>query len=222
MVLRVIVITIVYVAALIAVLFGTAGTFQAPAFWAYIAEMLVLGMLAFALVNKRSPDLVAERMHPGAGEQDKITLRAGVALGFVHYAVAGLDVGRYHWSSSVPVALQVAAFVAIAVGYGMITWAMLENRFFSSAVRLQPDRGQRVIDTGPYAIVRHPGYTGGILYLMASGVALGSWLSVVPMLIVSVLIIRRTLLEDRMLQESLDGYSGYARRVRYRLVPGLW
>jgi protein-S-isoprenylcysteine O-methyltransferase Ste14 len=97
------------------------------------------------------------------------------------------------------------------------------NRFFSSVVRIQSDRGQYVVTTGPYAVIRHPGYVGGILFVLASGIALGSWLAT-AMLAVSTLpfLLYRTVTEDRILQAELPGYCDYAGRVRWRLMPGVW
>ena len=104
-----------------------------------------------------------------------------------------------------------------------MAWAMFTNRFFSSAVRLQADRGQLVIDSGPYQFVRHPGYTGAVPYLAFGGLALGSWhatvISGVPMIVMS---LRRTLLEDKMLREGLSGYEAYAAKVKYLFLPGIW
>lgn len=221
MLFRAIVITIVFFVLLAIVLFSAAGTTDVPSFWAYIAVMVLLSAFTLGLVNMRSPDLIAERIRPGEGEQDKITLNAATLISIVTYVIAGLDAGRYHWSS-VALWLQIVGFLLIAVGFTIITWAMLTNRFFSSAVRMQPDRGQELVSSGPYRIVRHPGYTGGILYLFGTGLALGSWFSVLPMALGVPLIIRRTLIEDRMLKENLAGYSDYAARVRYRLIPGIW
>ena len=205
-----------------AVLFVSAGTLAVPMFWLYLAVLTILSLLAVVLVYRRSPDLIKERLHPGEGDRDKAFMGAALPLFVLHLAIAGVDVGRTHWSSSVPLALQVAALVGYAAGMWLIEWAMLVNRFFSSAVRLQADRGQQVITSGPYRFVRHPGYAGGILFLVCSGLALGSWLSVAPMLVSLPLVVSRTMVEDRMLQHELAGYPDYVQKVRYRLIPGLW
>ena len=105
---------------------------------------------------------------------------------------------------------------------GLTTWAMLVNRFFSRAVRLQPDRGQHVVTAGPYQVVRHPGYSGGLLLLLSGGFALGSWIAMAPILLMAPLLVRRTLIEERMLARALPGYADYMRRVRYRIVPRVW
>ena len=162
-------------------------------------------------------------MKPGPGEQDRVTKVVGSVLLLLQLILAGMDVGRFHWTAPVSLPAQIVAFVLVFTGYGIAAWATYSNRFFSSAVRLQPDRQQIVIDKGPYAVVRHPGYAAMLLYLPLSGVALGSWLSAaaagIPMAIV---LLRRTLLEDAMLQKGLPGYDAYAARVKYRLIPGVW
>ena len=151
-----------------AVLFGAAGTLAVPMFWAYLVLFAVLCQTASAAVYLLSPDLVKERVRPGEGEQDRVTVRALNLLMFVQLLLAGLDVGRLHWSATVPFPLQILGLVGFATGMGLTTWAMLVNRFFSSAVRLQPDRGQQVVSSGPYRLVRHPGYSGGLLLLLSA------------------------------------------------------
>lgn len=204
------------------ILFAAAGTFNLPMFWAYIAVMLVLSGLGYLWVSRHDPDLIKERLHPGPGERDRLSISLLYVTLAVHWGIAGLDVGRFHWSGHMPMAMQIAGLIGFALGIGLSIWPMLINPFFSSAVRLQLDRGQYVITTGPYRYVRHPGYSGGLLFLLCSGPALGSWWSMLPMLLAAGGLVRRTRLEDRMLQEELPGYAGYAQRVRYRLIPGLW
>ncbi len=174
----------VYLVAMAAVLFGAAGTLAAPLFWACLALFAALCLTASAAVYLLSPDLVRERVRPGEGEQDRVTVRALNLLMFVQLLLAGLDVGRLHWSATVPLPLQILGLIGFAMGMGLTTWAMLVNRFFSSAVRLQPDRGQYVVTSGPYRVVRHPGYSGGLLLLLSIGVALGSWIAIVPILLI--------------------------------------
>jgi protein-S-isoprenylcysteine O-methyltransferase Ste14 len=123
----------------------------------------------------------------------------------------------------VPQWLQALGLVIVAASYGLVFWAMLVNRFFSSVVRIQSDRGQHVVTAGPYAFVRHPGYSAGILIMLASGIALGSWLAAVFLVVVVLpFLFYRMSTEDRVLQSRLDGYADYARRVPWRLVPGIW
>jgi protein-S-isoprenylcysteine O-methyltransferase Ste14 len=141
---------------------------------------------------------------------------------FAHLVIACLDVGRFHWSNSVPRGLQVAALVLFAVSWLLATWAMAVNRFFSSVVRIQDERGHNLVTVGPYRYVRHPGYLGAIIGMPASAIALGSWWSLVPAAVVSLVVFRRLVVEDAFLKDHLDGYRNYMHRVRYRLLPGIW
>ena len=118
--------------------------------------------------------------------------------------------------------MQVAALAIIAIGYVLITWAVAVNRFFSSVVRIQRDRGHRVITTGPYRWVRHPGYTGGGIACLATPLALGSLWAFIPAGLTIMLLIVRTVFEDRTLQAELVGYQDYMQQTRYRLIPGFW
>jgi protein-S-isoprenylcysteine O-methyltransferase Ste14 len=215
-------VTILFYAAFGVLLFWSAGTLNVPAFWIYLGVMTVLCVVSSVYINVRSPDLVKERLRPGKGEQDKVTLTVMWIAFILQGVIAGVDVGRYHWSSNVPTPIQYASLILLIAGFVFVLWAMLVNRFFSSAVRIQSDRGQQVIDSGPYRIVRHPGYTGGMLFLLCSSITLGSWLSLLPMVVVCLFMIRRTQLEDSMLQKELPGYTEYTKKVRYRLIPGVW
>ena len=137
------------------------------------------------------------------------------------FVVAGLDAVRFEWSA-MPVgwwALGLALFVA---GTSLFSWSMGVNPFFEKTVRIQTDRGHRLIDTGPYACVRHPGYVGFLGWILAPPLLLLSWWAFVPAALSVAGLVARTALEDRTLRAELDGYADYARRVRYRLIPGLW
>ncbi len=201
------------------VLFLIAGTWALPMLWAYIGVFAVLMIYAMAFID---PDLVRERRKPGPGARDKRVLIVLRLLFWASVIVAAIDVGRTHWSDTVPPVLQIAALFGLAAGFGLAIRAMIVNRFFSAVVRLQTDRGHHVVTNGPYRIVRHPGYVGIIVGCMCSPLVLGSWLAAVLMIPCVAIFLRRTVLEDRFLHESLDGYAQYADRVRYRLVPGLW
>jgi len=135
--------------------------------------------------------------------------------------VAGLD-HRYGWSSGFPLWLTVIGFILISLGYAFASWAMAENRFFSSVVRIQVDRGHAVCDSGPYRVVRHPGYAGNIPPLFGIVLALGSVWTLIPAAAATIITLVRTILEDETLHEELPGYRDYARRVRYRLIPGIF
>ena len=137
------------------------------------------------------------------------------------WCVAAWDV-RGHWPPPVPVAWSAAAFAVCVAGILLTFWAMVTNRFFSATVRIQEDRGHVVVDGGPYRHMRHPGYVGALAFTVASPVALGSWLALIPAVLTSALLVVRTALEDRTLRRELNGYREYANRVRYRLAPGVW
>jgi protein-S-isoprenylcysteine O-methyltransferase Ste14 len=200
-------------------LFGSAGTLAIAAFWLYLAIFVAVMLASFLWLD---PDLLRERMRPG-GKKPPLGLRLFTIVLFLHWIVAGLDRGRFHWSDNVPDWLQAVGLIGVAGGYALCFWAMRENRFFSSVVRIQTDRGQHVISSGPYAVIRHPGYLAGILIIAASGIALGSWLAAVFLVVLSLpFLLYRAITEDRILQVELQGYKDYAARVRWRLLPGIW
>ncbi len=204
-------------------LFVSAGRWDLPMFWAYLAVILAIGLAGMLFMAQRSPDLIQHRIHLGASDVPDQLYRWTLALGLIsHYVIAGLDAGRFHWSGNVPLPVQIVGLLGYIGGDGISTWASVSNPFFTGAVRIQEDRGQHVITTGPYQYIRHPGYAGGALFMICSSLALGSWWSILPMLLVVATLIRRTRLEDRLLQAKLPGYSDYAQNVRYRLFPGIW
>jgi protein-S-isoprenylcysteine O-methyltransferase Ste14 len=200
-------------------LFASAGTVAIAGFWLYLA---ILAAIIVASLLALDPGLFRERMRPG-GKRPPLGLRLFTIVMFVHWIAAGLDRGRFHWSDNVPAWLQAVGLIALAASYALCFWAMLVNRFFSSVVRIQSDRGQHVVTGGPYAFVRHPGYLAGIVIILASGPALGSWLATALLVVASLpFLLYRAVTEDRVLQAELAGYADYARRVRWRLLPGIW
>jgi protein-S-isoprenylcysteine O-methyltransferase Ste14 len=202
-----------------AALFGSAGSFAIAGFWIYLAIFAAVFVAAFVMLDR---GLLQERMRPG-GKPTPVGLQLLNVILLLHWIIAGFDRGRFHWTDTVPVWLQALALAVVAAGYALVFWAMLVNRFFSSVVRIQSERGQHVIDRGPYAVIRHSGYSAGILIMLASGVALGSWLAAAFLVaVVLPFLLYRVFNEDRVLQSQLTGYAEYARRVPWRLVPGLW
>jgi len=200
-------------------LFGSAGSVAVVGFWLYLAIQLAAIVASFALL---SPDLIRERMRPG-GQKPPLGLRLAMIVLFAAFVVAGLDRGRLHWSDEVPAWLQGLSLVVVAASYAFVFWAMVVNRFFSSIVRIQADRGQYVVASGPYAYVRHPGYLGGIVIILCSGPALGSWLAAAILVACGLpFLVYRAVTEDRVLRAELPGYEAYAGRVRWRLMPGIW
>lgn len=211
--------SVAYLAGTAAVVFLCAGRWDLPFVWAYFGLWLVAGTVGAVLAD---PGLARERMRPGPGGTDYVIMVFVFPLWFGAYALAGLDVGRLHWTANVPLAVQVLCLVVVGAGLAVITWAVVVNRFFSSVIRIQRDRGHRVVTGGPYRYVRHPGYAVAIALFLVSGPALGSWVATIPMALSVPLFLRRTALEDRVLREQLEGYAEYAQKVRYRLLPGVW
>ncbi len=206
-----------------AMIFGLAGRWDLWNVWVYLAIFvvwIVLRFLPFYRKNREEFNVRKELAKRGRFGFTFTFIAPLVAL-VLHWSIAGLD-QRFHWSDIVPTVGVVAGLVLVAIGIGLLTWAVSVNPFFSSAVRIQADRGQRVIRAGPYAIVRHPGYAGQLLFAVASGVALNSLLSVFSPVIGLPILVRGTMTEDRMLQDELAGYADYAAKVRYRLIPGIW
>ena len=144
-----------------------------------------------------------------------------VSVGFPMVIVAGLD-HRYNWTPEFPLWLILLGFVLIALGYAFAAWALAENRFFFSVVRVRADQGHEVCDSGPYRFVRHPGYAGNIPPLLGLTLALNSTWTLIPAVVALIITVIRTALEDRVLQEELPGYRDYASQVRYRLIPGVY
>jgi protein-S-isoprenylcysteine O-methyltransferase Ste14 len=201
-----------------AVLFGAAGRLDIAEFWWWLAALAAICVATVLLIE---PDLVRERMRP-AGQPPSLGYWLSTLLFLADLAVAGLDRGRMHWSDSVPVWLRAAALVLFVLGWVPVIWAMRVNRFFSSAVRIQSDRGQHVISDGPYRFVRHPGYTAAVIVIVVNGIALGSWLAAAIGWLGVPILLWRTVVEDRMLHAELPGYANYAARVKWRLLPGVW
>ena len=194
--------------------------------WLYSVLILAAGIGGRMWAEQRHPGLTAERQNieniQNAKAWDKVLAPLmAVSVGFPMVIVAGLD-HRFNWSPEFPLWLIVIGFILISLGYAFAAWALAENRFFSSVVRIQTDRGHVVCDSGPYRFVRHPGYAGNILALFGIVLALGSVWTLIPAAVASIIAVLRTVLEDQTLQEELPGYRDYARRVRYRLIPAIY
>lgn len=194
--------------------------------WAYSLLFAAAGIGGHIWSERRQPGLLAERLGyrtaQGVKPWDKVLAPLlGISTSFLPAIVAGLD-HRFGWSATFPVLLNTLGLILAAAGYAIASWAAAENRFFSSLVRVQLDRAHVVCDSGPYQIVRHPGYAGLLLTLPGIVLALGSVWTSVPAALALLVIVIRTALEDRTLQDELSGYRDYARRVRHRLVPWIY
>ncbi len=202
---------------------GDLGWWQA---WFYSTLFLAAAIGGRMWAEQRHPGLTAERQNiehiQNAKAWDKVLAPLmALSVGFPMVIVAGLD-HRYNWSPEFPLWLIVMGLIWISLGYAFAAWALAENRFFSSVVRIQRDRGHVVCDSGPYRFVRHPGYAGNMLALFGIVLALGSAWTLIPTVVALIITMIRTVLEDRTLQEELPGYRDYARRMRYRLIPGIY
>jgi protein-S-isoprenylcysteine O-methyltransferase Ste14 len=202
---------------LASVIFLLAGTWRDPWLWTYLVALTVPFLYALTRIDD---DLARERFRPPTSGADRGPLLAIRLVGIAHLLVGALD-NRFHWTV-VSSPLRVIGLVGFVASFMLIIKAMTTNRFFSPVVRLQTERGHHLVDSGPYAVIRHPGYAGMIPGIPLSGLALGSWLAFAIALVYSALILRRVSFEDRFLHENLAGYPEYASRVRYRLVPGAW
>ncbi len=194
--------------------------------WVFSLLIVAAGVGGRMWAERLHPGLMAERANfdkaPGVKAWDKVLAPLmGISLSFPLVIVTGLD-HRYGWSPVFPIWLNITGLILIAAGYAFAAWALAENRFFSGVVRIQADRGHVVCDAGPYRIVRHPGYAGNILALPGIVLALGSVWTLIPAAVALIITVIRTALEDRTLQEELPGYPDYARRVRCRLIPGIY
>ena len=208
------------------VLFSSAGRLDWPQAWAFIIILTLLGIVGLSIIHFKQPDLIAERKKflkaEGIKKWDKILApMVGIIGPLSIWIIAGLD-ERFDWSQRLPLAAEIAAFVLTAGGYAMAVWAMSVNKFFSSVVRIQKERGHTVVSAGPYKFVRHPGYAGAIIAHISTAVLLGSVWALIPAFVVTGLLVTRTILEERTLKAELAGYSDYARKIRYRLIPFLW
>jgi protein-S-isoprenylcysteine O-methyltransferase Ste14 len=224
MIARLLLQNILWVAGLGALLFLPAGTLHWPAAWLYLVTTAVLGLAAGLWLAKVDPALLAERMKPmmqkGQPAADKTFMLVFGFAALVWFLVIGLD-RRWHWSE-VPVALQALGYLLFLAATALMLRVVRENSFAAPVVKVQAERGHRVIDTGPYAFVRHPMYSGAVLYFAGIALLLGSWPGLVLSPVFFVLFSIRAGIEERALADGLPGYADYLTRVRYRLVPGLW
>jgi protein-S-isoprenylcysteine O-methyltransferase Ste14 len=191
--------------------------------WVYLGLYLVLLAFNAVILLGKHKDLVEERSQIGEGAKswDKVIGGIGAFGGLLILMLAGLD-ERFSWPGTLPLWVEIAAFVLMGLTYPLFTWAMVSNRYFSTIVRIQKERGHTVQTGGPYRFVRHPGYASMMCSYITLPFALGSLWAVIPAVLLMVNLVIRTALEDRTLQSELDGYRDYAARVRYRLIPGLW
>jgi protein-S-isoprenylcysteine O-methyltransferase Ste14 len=206
-----------------AALFWPAGTLNWPGGWGALLATAVWTAGMAAMILRFNPALLAERLGPrkGAFGWDTAILGALGILQLGRYILAGFD-RRFNGPGDFSPAVQIIALLVCMLGYGLMVWATAVNAFFSQVVRIQTERGHTVVSAGPYHFIRHPAYSGAILYELAVPFLLASeWALGISAITVGLLVLR-TALEDRTLRTGLAGYSDYTRQVRYRLLPGVW
>jgi len=208
---------------LILLLFVPAGRLDWWQGWLYLGLLAASSVTLSVRLWRTDPELCRRRLSAGKGTKgwDLALLQVIKFTFFGAIVLAALDGGRFGWSA-VPVWATAVAAIVHTVGFAIMARAMLANTHFESTVRIQEDRDHAVVDTGPYAIVRHPGYSGFLFIIAATPPLLGSLFAFLPLAVVTAVIVLRTALEDRMLSRELPGYAEYRERVRWRLVPRIW
>jgi protein-S-isoprenylcysteine O-methyltransferase Ste14 len=208
------------------ILFICAGRINWGIAWIYFGLSIFGSVSSRVIANRVNPGLLAERARYRESENvkswDKVLVPIAALIGpIAAMVIAGLDT-RFGWTDLIPLWGQILALLVCVLGFVIASWAMVENRFFSAVVRIQKDREHTVCDTGPYRIIRHPGYAGGILFYLATPLVLNSMWTYLPISVSVIATLTRTALEDETLREELDGYQEYAEKTRFRLIPGVW
>lgn len=211
-------------AVMVLALFIPAGTLAWPAGWIFVVLFSGFFLAVNIWLARHNPGLLQERTHLATADQpgwDKV-LFSGLQIGVVAWLICmALDVARWHWSH-MPVWMQGLGAIILLGSFYLLFLTFLENSFLSAVIRVQDERGQTVIATGPYRYVRHPMYAGIVVFMAGTALLLGSWFGLIVGLLPVAVLARRAVLEERTLQQALPGYPAYAARVRYRLIPYVW
>jgi protein-S-isoprenylcysteine O-methyltransferase Ste14 len=225
LVLNLIVQTIVWFGFMAAIIFVAAGTINYAGGWLYLGEMVALSVVFGAYGVRVDPGLLRERLKPPIQKDqplaDKLVLIPVLLLVFGGMGFMAADAARWRWSM-MPPSVQWAGCGLLLAAFLFMYWTMRTNSFAAPVVKIQKDRGQEVITTGPYAIVRHPMYFGALFYLAGTSLVLGSWWGLATVPILALLFVIRIGIEEKVLRTGLEGYDDYARRVRWRLIPFIW
>jgi len=208
---------------MVLLLFVPAGTLAWFKGWLFSVAIVVMMTPVSLYLRRVNPDVIAARVnrYEGTKSWDRVVVTILILVFVSILPLAALDDGRFHWHP-VPWWVCVIGYALLLLGTLGMTWAESVNKFFEPTVRIQTDRGHRVVDSGPYAIVRHPGYLAAWFLFLGMPLSLGSLWALIPAVLTCLILVVRTILEDRTLHNELAGYKEYAKRVRYRLVPGVW
>ncbi len=208
------------------IIFWSAGTIDWLDGWLYLGIVTAYQFITIVYLAQVNPELIEYRLKfigtsKGTKRWDKIWLALFTPLFLAIYVIAGFDAVRFEWSS-MSSWFWIPGLVLFIPTAAFFSWSMGVNPFFEKTVRIQTERGHRVIDTGPYRFVRHPGYVGLFGWCLSTPLCLGSWWAFIPALLSVIALVIRTALEDRTLRNELDGYEEYTYRVHCRLIPGIW
>ncbi|QIO51135.1 MULTISPECIES: methyltransferase family protein [Rhizobium] len=211
------------IAVMFAALFWPAGTFDWPRGWIFLGLFLVLTCVAVIWIRRTNPELFAarSRYQKGTKPWDAVVATLTIILFAVILPVGAFDDGRFHWAPQ-PDWVVFIGYLLMTLGYLGLTWAQSANRHFEPTVRIQTDRDHKVIDTGPYALIRHPGYATAIVLSAGMALSLGSLYALIPACLLVIVLFGRTLGEEAELRKGLEGYADYMVRVRWRWIPGVW
>src|SRR5215469_4467883 len=217
--------TIVWFGFMGVIIFAAAGTTDYLGGWLYLGIMIAISVVFGAHMLRADPALLKERLKPPVQKDqplaDKLLIVPFLFLVFAGMAFMAADAARWRWSM-VPLSVQLAGCGLLLAAFVFMYWTMLVNSFAAPVVKIQKDRGQAVITTGPYAIVRHPMYFGALFYFAGTSLVLGSWWGLLIVPIFTLLLAIRIGIEEKTLRMGLEGYDDYARRVRWRLIPFIW
>ncbi len=218
-------ITSIFLLLQIVIFFVSAGSTIGQRPWIYFITAFIHYSISTAVQYKLNPELLVERLkikREGSKLWDEILMRVSNLMIIIAIpAIAGLDVGRFQWSN-IDVFFAPLGLVLVGISSVILNYAMFVNIHFEPTVRIKKEGGHKVISSGPYGIIRHPGYLAGILFAISIPLLIGSVFTFIPVCIYTVLIIIRTWLEDKTLKKELEGYKDYSRHVRYKLLPGIW
>jgi len=205
------------------IIFVSAGSIFYWQGWVYVIIGLFMFIMNFTAF-KLDSGLLEERSKPGEGAKtwDKLILGLTFLVTIIMYIIAGLDSGRFHWSPDFHWSVYIPGIIFTIVGQLLFLIAQKQNKFFSSTVRIQTDRGHTVCESGLYKVVRHPAYLGSVIQAIGFPLLFGSLWSIIPMCILIGLLVTRTYLEDKTLKNELKGYTEYLYKTRHKLIPYVW
>jgi protein-S-isoprenylcysteine O-methyltransferase Ste14 len=205
-------------------LFLAAGTIAWLAGWIFLVLFFSFVLAITLWLFRHNPDLLKERMtisRPDQKTWDKVGFAVTYLVFLAWLILMPLDAVRFHWSQ-MPVWLQMAGAISLVCSFYLFFVTFRENSYLSAMVRIQKDRGQTVVSSGPYHYVRHPMYAAALLFLFGTALLLGSWYGLLLALLLVGMIAVRAVLEERTLQQELQGYDAYMTQVKYRLIPHVW